>query len=45
VQVNYDFHENLTPAKMDTVLAAYAAGKGRNEPPSPSIGSPAPEAK
>ena len=45
VQVNYDFHENLTPAKMDAVLAGYAAGKGANEPPSPSIGSPAPEAK
>ncbi len=45
VQVNYDFHENLTPAKMDAVLADYAAGKGANEPPSPSIGSPAPEAK
>jgi len=38
VQVNYDFHENLTPAKMDAVLADYAAGKGKNEPPSPSIG-------
>jgi NADH-quinone oxidoreductase subunit E len=23
VQVNYDFHENLTPAKMDAVLATY----------------------
>ena len=45
VQVNYDFHENLTPDKMDAVLAGYAAGRGRNEPPSPSIGSPAPEAK
>jgi NADH-quinone oxidoreductase subunit E len=45
VQVNYDFHENLTPDKMDAVLAVYAAGKGSNEPPSPSIGSPAPEAK
>ena len=45
VQVNYDFHENLTPAKMDAVLAEYAAGKGKNEPPSPSIGSAAPEAK
>jgi hypothetical protein len=30
---------------MDAVLAAYAAGKGRNELPSPSIGSPAPEAR
>jgi NADH-quinone oxidoreductase subunit E len=24
VQVNYDFHENLTPEKMDRVLDAYA---------------------
>ncbi|MCU1308209.1 MAG: hypothetical protein JWN45_2904, partial [Acidobacteriaceae bacterium] len=24
VQVNYDFHENLTPAKMDKVLDQYA---------------------
>ncbi|MBW4040308.1 MAG: NAD(P)H-dependent oxidoreductase subunit E [Acidobacteria bacterium] len=23
VQVNYDFHENLTPAKMDSVLETY----------------------
>jgi NADH-quinone oxidoreductase subunit E len=28
VQVNYDFHENLTPAKMDQVLEDYAAGRG-----------------
>ena len=26
VQVNYDFHEDLTPAKMDQVLAGYRAG-------------------
>ena len=48
VQVNYDFHESLTPDKMDTLLAVYAAGKGSNEPPRPSIGSSAsaaPEAK
>jgi len=25
VQVNYDFHEDLTPAKMDNVLATYRA--------------------
>ena len=25
VQVNYDFHEDLTPAKMDEVLAGYRA--------------------
>ena len=30
VQVNYDFHDNLTPAKMDTILADYAAGRGHN---------------
>jgi NADH-quinone oxidoreductase subunit E len=24
VQVNYDFHENLTAAKMDKVLEGYA---------------------
>ncbi len=28
VQVNYDFHEDLTPAKMDKVLADYAEGRG-----------------
>ena len=28
VQVNYDFHENLTPAKMDKVLESYA-GKAK----------------
>ena len=27
MQVNYDFHEDLTPAKVDEVLADYAAGK------------------
>ncbi len=31
VQVNYDFHDNLTPAKMDTVLADYAEGRGKDE--------------
>jgi NADH-quinone oxidoreductase subunit E len=30
VQVNYDFHENLTPAKMDAVLADYAEGRGKD---------------
>ena len=30
VQVNYDFHEFLTPAKMDQVLADYAAGRGED---------------
>ena len=28
VQVNYDFHDDLTPAKMDAVLETYRAGKG-----------------
>jgi NADH-quinone oxidoreductase subunit E len=32
VQVNYDFHENLTPEKMDAVLETYAAGEGSNQP-------------
>jgi NADH-quinone oxidoreductase subunit E len=27
MQVNYDFHEDLTPAKVDEILADYAAGK------------------
>jgi NADH-quinone oxidoreductase subunit E len=30
MQVNYDFHENLTPAKIDAVLADYAAGRGKD---------------
>ena len=30
VQVNYDFHEDLTPAKMDQVLADYAEGRGKD---------------
>ena len=29
-QVNYDFHEDLTPAKMDQVLADYAEGRGKD---------------
>ena len=28
VQVNYDFHDDLTPAKLDAVLESYRAGKG-----------------
>jgi NADH-quinone oxidoreductase subunit E len=31
VQVNYDFHDDLTPAKLDAVLADYAAGRGKDE--------------
>ncbi len=30
VQVNYDFHEFLTPAKMDQVLTDYAEGRGKD---------------
>ncbi len=29
VQVNYDFHENLTPEKMDAVLEQYRAKAGK----------------
>ena len=30
MQVNYDFHENLTTAKVDTILSDYAAGRGKD---------------
>jgi NADH-quinone oxidoreductase subunit E len=30
MQVNYDFHENLTPAKVDMVLEEYRAGRGKD---------------
>ncbi|WP_419806515.1 NADH-quinone oxidoreductase subunit NuoE [Terriglobus sp.] len=30
MQVNYDFHENLTPAKVDQILDDYAAGRGKD---------------
>src|ERR1700722_13890298 len=30
MQVNYDFHENLTPARVDTVLDEYRAGLGKD---------------
>ena len=30
VQVNYDFHESLTPEKMDQILDDYAAGRGKD---------------
>jgi NADH-quinone oxidoreductase subunit E len=30
VQVNYDFHDNLTPQKMDAVLEDYRAGRGKD---------------
>jgi NADH-quinone oxidoreductase subunit E len=29
VQINYDFHEDLTPAKMDAVLETYRARESR----------------
>ncbi len=28
IQVNYDFHDDLTTAKVDAILAEYAAGRG-----------------
>ena len=30
VQVNYDFHDDLTPAKMDAVLETYRSGNGKD---------------
>ncbi len=34
VQINYDFHDDLTPAKMDAVLESYAQGRTFNDAPS-----------
>jgi NADH-quinone oxidoreductase subunit E len=31
MQVNYDFHEDLTPAKVDQILSQYGAGEGKDE--------------
>ena len=31
IQVNYDFHENLTPAKVDALFQMYREGKGKDE--------------
>ena len=31
IQINYDFHENLTPAKVDTLFQMYRDGKGKDE--------------
>ena len=31
IQVNYDFHENLTPAKVDAIFTMYRDGKGKDE--------------
>jgi NADH-quinone oxidoreductase subunit E len=30
IQVNYDFHENLTPAKCDAIFQMYRDGKGKD---------------
>ncbi len=30
MQVNYDFHDDLTPVKVDSILADYAAGRGKD---------------
>jgi len=30
MQVNYDFHDDLTPIKVDTILEDYAEGRGRD---------------
>ena len=30
IQVNYDFHDNLTTVKVDEILDAYRAGKGKD---------------
>jgi len=30
VQVNYDFHDDLTPEKLDGILDDYAAGRGKD---------------
>jgi len=31
IQINYDFHENLTPAKVDALFSMYRDGKGKDE--------------
>jgi NADH-quinone oxidoreductase subunit E len=31
IQINYDFHENLTPAKCDAIFQMYCDGKGKDE--------------
>jgi len=30
MQVNYDFHDDLTPIKVDAILQDYAEGRGRD---------------
>src|SRR5712692_1390823 len=31
IQINYDFHENLTPDKVDALFKMYRDGKGKDE--------------
>jgi NADH-quinone oxidoreductase subunit E len=31
IQINYDFHEDLTPAKVDALFTMYRDGKGKDE--------------
>jgi NADH-quinone oxidoreductase subunit E len=31
IQINYDFHENLTPKKVDALFQMYRDGKGKDE--------------
>ena len=31
IQINYDFHENLTPKKVDAIFQMYRDGKGKDE--------------
>jgi NADH-quinone oxidoreductase subunit E len=31
IQINYDFHENLTPAKVDVLFKMYRDGQGKDE--------------
>ena len=33
MQINYDFHEDLTPEKVDLLFQMYRDGHGQNEPP------------
>jgi NADH-quinone oxidoreductase subunit E len=30
MQVNYDFHDELTPAKVDAILDDYASGRSKD---------------
>jgi NADH-quinone oxidoreductase subunit E len=30
MQVNYDFHDNLTPVKVDEIIETYRAGQGKD---------------